>query len=735
MKRDKTKRVELHCHTSKSRLEGLGSVDDILKIVEAQNMNVVAFTDYDNVLAWPEIQRRVEKSYRSIKPIYGVEFLVVEDILSENDTRSNVRFDGKPAYYVLVLAQNQMGVKRLYELVTKANERGNGTRPRLLWSELLKNREGLLFGSTCCVGELIHSIVKEVPDYIINKIALRYDFLELQPVSNDKWLIESEKCANIQSEDDIQNIHRKVISIGERLHIPVVATSDVFYLRHEDELSRKILVHGRGWGEDCQGEAFFRTTEEMLQEFSYLGEEKALEIVIHNSNCIADSIEYLEPISKKKIYPVIKDADISLKKLCAKAAIQKYQKDGSVPKEILKIMNQEINWIELNGYAEIYLHYHEIIQKNHLRQSQYIMKGCGASSVVSYLLDLTHIDPMGKECTLENRIFFGRDGKNQPRFNMQVDESVFSLVRKSLNELEGIDCALWETTSDTVTDVAIKSWIESYEQQYNITIDENQRKQIFRNLEYTMSNKGIRRPGKFVMIPSGSNISGLMPLDKTSDTSETVLQFELQNLDNMFCSYEIQESRYCMLLSKLEEETKCVISMKDICDEEFISKIVCDKKNRMSEEETEYFFEIIQEYQPKSFLDCVRISCLIHGTGVWLENGEILLRQGEASAHEIITNIEDVYEMLRVHGLSEADALEISEYVRHGRMVDGRYAEKYTDLMYQFGVSDWFIKSCRKIRYLFSRAHAAEHEQMKLKLIYYKHYYRETFDYLYNHAF
>lgn len=719
-------RTELHCHTCMSQLNGVSSVETIFDFVEKNGMKSVAFTDHNSISAYLEIQDCAARKYKDIKPIYGVELLVTEDLLSATEKMSKVRYDGFPSYYVIALVKNKIGLNNLFQILTEACTKED-KHPRIAWSRLLELRDGLLLGSACVVGELFHSIMRENSDETVKSIATRYDFFEIQPASNDMWLLNSNKTKNITCIEDIQCIQQKIIDLGDELSIPVVATSDAHYVNKNNAISREILVNARGWGDEPQGDLHIRSTGEMLAEFSFLSAEKAYEIVVTNSNKLADEVDTISPITKANYVPSIKDADEKLKMICAKAVLNKYSIDGRVPQYVLERLNFELNNIEKWGYAEIYLHYSEIIKKNKLRASQYGLKGVGASSIVAYLLDISKEDPLSEDCPLYVELFTGEHGNKRPNFNLVVDERTWLGIRKSLNDLEGVDEAVWATSYVTPSEGKIISWIEDFENCKDCVISEPQRTIVKNDLQNVLIANGRRIPGKFFIVPEGK--SGLFPKSRDLDNVENVFPFRwCDMMDCIFYTYDIQDSKQRAFLCRLEEESEVSPSDTDIKNSDLIKKLPSILSCPCLNEDIVVWDSVLKVKEPETYIDIVRMLSLVHGTGVWEENGEMLISNGELSFEEIITTREDVYELLLKYMVPKERAYDIEEHIGKGKMHYGRIHTEYEEELLSFGIPQCFVDSFKKIKYLFSRAHSAEYAQLLLRLLYYKQKYSDLFE-------
>lgn len=721
-------RVELHCHTNYSRMDGLSDSEDIFRYAKQKGMKAIAFTDYDNILVYPEIQSLAEGEYGNIKPIYGIELLVEEDIILPVEGISKVECDGISSYYVIVLVRNEQGLKNLYKIIDEASDKN---RLCISWSRLLELREGLLLGSGCAAGEVFHSLMNGLQDELVTQIASRYDFLEVQPAANNRWLIDSDKTPNFKDLTDVRGINLKIINLGERRNIPVVATSDAHYVTKENHLSRAVLMNAKGWIDEAKGDLHIRTTQEMMEEFSYLPVEKAQEIVIDNTNMIADMVETIEPVPNQHHCVKIAKTDEMLRNMCEEALNQKYMVDGTVPEYVKERLNNELHSIKENGFAEIYLHFADIIKNTNLKPSQYGLKGLGSSSIVAYLLGISKVDPLSKECPLYAELFTGLEGNKVPNFELVIDEKVYEEVRESLNDLDGVGEAVWATRNIIPTDARINAWIEEYEDNNNCVLDEEKKHQVTEDLRKVVVAGGRRLPGQFFIVPTSKE--NLLPRVKDLTCKERVFSFSWRDIDHIFNTYLIFDSKQKTFVCRLEDESGVLLDSEILNDEDLIKEYKSLIGSMVISEDKEAMENVLTYCNPKAFIDLVRVISLVHGTGVWEDNGRNLLIEGKASHNEIITTREDVYEMLLKHGIPKEKAYEITEYVRKGKF--GRKYQEFENIMREYNVPEWFVESCKKVRYLFSRAHATEYTYMILEMAYFHRYHIDLFKRIYKEMY
>ncbi len=352
-----TKRVELHLHTQMSQMDAVTPAKELIKRAASWGMKSIAITDHGVVQAFPEAKHAVDDLGLDIKVLYGVEaYFIPDDEIPEGE-------DGwkkiKP-YHAIILTQNQKGLRNLYELISISHIQYFHKRPRILQSVFEKYREGLILGSACEQGELYKAILQNKPQEKIEKIAKYYDYLEIQPLGNDEFMIRD---GIVPDKEALKEINRKIVSLGEKFGKLVVATCDVHFMDPQDEVYRRILMAGQGFS-DCDNQAplYLRTTEEMLSEFEYLGQEKAYEVVVTNTNKISEMCENVCPISKEKCPPVIEGAEEEIKKICENKAKELY--GDQLPQIVQARLKRELDSIIKNGFSTLYIIAQKLVQKS-----------------------------------------------------------------------------------------------------------------------------------------------------------------------------------------------------------------------------------------------------------------------------------------------------------------------------------------------------------------------------------
>ncbi|MGN0560839.1 MAG: PHP domain-containing protein, partial [Candidatus Fimenecus sp.] len=393
------KRVELHLHTNMSQMDGMTPPKKLVERAIRWGHKAIAITDHGCVQGFPEAANAAKGK---IKIIYGVEGYFVDDLKNPDKD-----FKELPSYHQIILAKNNTGLKNLYQLISMSNTQYFYKRPRTLKSELIKHREGLIIGSACEAGELYRAILEERPEQELLEIASFYDYLEIQPTGNNRFMIAAHSDPNAKNPEknkefdkitcveDIENINRRVIAIADKLGKPVVATCDVHFIDPEDASYRTILMAGQGFPDaDNQAPLYFRTTEEMLAEFAYLGEETAKEIVIDNPNKIADKIDVIQPFPNGTYQPSIDGSEEQLREICWAKAKDWYEYNGEIPEIVTTRLNRELDSIIKHGFAVLYIIAQKLVWDSEDHGYHVGSRGSVGSSFVATMAGISEVNPL-----------------------------------------------------------------------------------------------------------------------------------------------------------------------------------------------------------------------------------------------------------------------------------------------------------------------------------------------------
>lgn len=632
-------------------------------------------------------------------------------------------------YHTTVLAKNMAGVQAIYKLVTDSNLKYNRLRPKVRLSELLAVRENLLIGSACSAGFLYDHILMGRSNEEIEKTASMYDFLEIQPVNENMYFIKSEYVDNIKCVDDLININMRIIELGEKLDIPVVATSDVHYLRPENAISRCVLKEYRELKDaDAIDNLHFRSTKEMLNEFKYLSDDKAYEVVIENTNKIAEQVEYIKPLEHKKVV-YGHDSDYErLELLCYEAFNHVYA--DNIRESAKARLSEELFNIKRQGNAYYYLWFYDLINNNKLNKAQYSLRGCAASSFVCFLLGISHVSPLDEEVALYSEFFMGINGEKTPDIDINIDADIWEQVIKSSKNLAGINKVYRAGFIKAFDDNAIVNMIIDYEASYK-ELSEEEKAIVRKDLQNTVKGKGLRSGG-LIMITAGVDEGIYSPLDVDDETGEISLMFDYYSVDQIFDKIDILKHDNCTLNGRLYNATGYYPTDEDIRAEELIQYLVESEELDVPGFRNPFMQGLIHDLKPKNFSELVKLEAISYGTNTWLDNGQILFNDGKATLENMIGTREDVFEMMLSHGIDRATAFAIAEDVRKGKMALGKMKPEFRDIMNNAGLPDWYIWSCEQVRYLFPRAHAAEYAQMELRSLYYKIHYPDIYKEVYS---
>ncbi len=700
-----------------------------------------------------------------------------------------------PTYHVIILAKNNTGRVNLYTLISKSHLTYYARRPRIPKSELSKHREGLLVGSACEAGELYQAILNEKSDERIAKIVNYYDYLELQPVGNNQFMIESPKITRVNSIEDIQNINRQIIKLGERFNKPVVATCDVHFLDPEDEVYRRIIMIGKGFNDaDNQAPLYLHTTEEMLSEFEYLGSAKAREIVIENPGKIADMIEKISPVRPDKCPPVIPDSDKDLKKICYDKAHSMY--GDPLPEIVTERLERELNSIISNGFAVMYIIAQKLVWKSN--EDGYLVgsRGSVGSSFVATMAGITEVNPLSphyycKKCHYSDftseevkafaggcgwdmpdkmcpvcgeplvkdgfdipfETFLGFKGNKEPDIDLNFSGDYQSNAHKYTEVIFGEGQTFRAGTIGTLADKTAFGYVKNYFE------ERGHRKRKCEIDRIVQGCTGIRRstgqhPGGIIVLPHGENINSFTPVQHPANDMNTDIittHFDYHSIDHNLLKLDILGHDDPTMIKSLEAyiSSPAMENEYNETDNPFVAtNIPLDDRGVMSlfhdtsalgitpddiggcpvgclgipEFGTDFVIQMVVDTKPQTLSDLIRISGLSHGTDVWLNNAQELIKSGKATISTAICTRDDIMTYLINKGMDSEESFTIMERVRKGTVAKGKCKEwpQFKEDMKANGIPDWYIWSCEKIKYMFPKAHAAAYVMMAYRIAYCK---------------
>ena len=688
-----------------------------------------------------------------------------------------------PTYHAIILATCDQGRTNLYRLISLAHIKYYHRRPRIPKSEFIRYRDGLLIGSACEAGELYRAILNGRPEEEISRLVNFYDYLEIQPLGNNAFLVRDEDSP-VASNDDLIEINKKIVRLGEQFHKPVVATCDVHFLDPEDEIYRRIIMAGQGFKDaDEQAPLFLRTTEEMLKEFAYLGSEKAEEVVITNTNRIADMCEKISPVRPDKCPPVIENSDQMLRDICYNKAHKMY--GDPLPEIVQERLDRELNSIISNGYAVMYIIAQKLVWKSN--EDGYLVgsRGSVGSSFVATMSGITEVNPLhahylckhcqysdfdsdlvksfsgrsgcdmpdklcprcGKPLSKEGfdipfETFLGFKGNKEPDIDLNFSGEYQSKAHKYTEVIFGEGQTFKAGTIGTLADKTAFGYVKNYYEERGVHK---------RNCEIdriVLGCVGVRRttgqhPGGIVVLPMGEQIYTFTPVqhpanDMTVDITTT--HFDYHSIDHNLLKLDILGHDDPTMIRMLQDLTgvdptqiplddKAVMSL--FQDTSALGITPDDLVNcqlgalGIPEFGTDFAMGMLIDTQPKEFSDLVRIAGLSHGTDVWLGNAQTLIQEKKATISTAICTRDDIMIYLIGMGLDSEESFKIMENVRKGIVAKGK-CDKWPEWkqdMIDHNVPDWYIWSCEKIKYMFPKAHAAAYVMMAWRIAYCKVFY------------
>ena len=796
MDKAEEKRVELHCHTNMSTKDAVSGAADIIKRAHKWGHKAVAITDHGVVQSYPAAAgaiKKIRKTDKEFKVIYGVEAYFADDTKGETDVSKLER------YHQIILVKNAVGLKNLYELVSNAHVKDFFKRPITRKSEILKHREGLIIGSACEAGDLYQAIIKDKPYEELLEIAKFYDYLEIQPLGNNEFMVrkssEPDKVTkkgvvkpnpykHITSIDVIKNYNRKVVELADELGLPVVATGDVHFLTKEDALIRKILMAAQDYDDfDKQAPLYLKTTEEMLQDFEYFG-ERAKEFVIDNPNKIADMVETdIIPVPEESCPPVIEGSDDLLRDICWERAKNTYEFEGKIPEIVEKRLSKELNSIISNGFSIMYISAQKLVAFSEKNGYLVGSRGSVGSSFVATMAGISEVNPLQphyycpkcrwsrffkssevgsgfdlpeKDCPncgtplkrdghdIPFETFLGFKGDKVPDIDLNFSDEYQSEVQKYTETLFGKENVYKAGTISTIAEKTAYGYVKAYCEKMAITLSPAEMNRLARKVEGAkIKATSGQHPAGMVIVPRDRVIYDFCPIqhpadDPKSDILTTHFDFHsihdtLLKLDELGhvvpTTYKYLEEYSGISVNDISMSDPGVYSLFTSTEALGVTPEQIDSKTGtfgIPEFGTPFVRGMLLDCKPKNFADLLQISGLSHGTDVWLGNAKDLIDKGICTISNVIGTRDNIMVYLINQGMEEGRAFKITETVRKGMVASGKVSEEewnaMEDDMRKVNVPEWYIGSCKKIKYMFPKAHAAAYVISALRLAWYKVY-------------
>lgn len=701
----------------------------------------------------------------------GTETLEDIEVYASDEESKKQAYKKVKTNHAIILAKNSEGLKNLYKLVSYSHLDYFYKKPRILKSMFKKYSEGLIIGSACSEGELFQAILLGKSEEEIEQIAKFYDYLEIQPLGNNDYLVRQEQVPN---KDYLKEINKKIIALAEKLDKPVVATGDVHFLDPEDEIYRRILEAGQGFKDaDDQAPLYLRTTEEMLDEFSYLGRTKAYEVVVTNTNKIAEMCEQISPISPEKCPPHIEGCEQTIKDIAYDKAHELY--GDPLPEIVQARLDKELDSIIKNGFSVMYIIAQKLVWKSN--EDGYLVgsRGSVGSSFVANMTGITEVNALpphyrcakckhsdfsdygakigfdlpDKDCPvcgerlvkdgidIPFETFLGFNGDKEPDIDLNFSGEYQAKAHKYTEVIFGKGTTFKAGTIGTIAEKTAFGYVRKYFEEKNIPVNKAE------TIRIAVGCTGIKRtsgqhPGGIIVVPKGREIFEFCPVQHPADDPNSDIittHFDYHSIDQNLLKLDILGHDDPTVIRMLQDITG--VDPKDIPmdDAETMSifsstsalGVTPDQINSkvgtfgIPEFGTKFVRNMLVDTKPKAFSDLIFISGLSHGTDVWVGNAKDLIDQGIVTLSEAICTRDDIMIYLIKQGLPPGEAFKIMELVRKGQALKNpaKWAE-YEDLMRANDVPEWYIDSCKKIKYMFPKAHAAAYVMMAFRIAWFK---------------
>ncbi|MBO6196607.1 MAG: PolC-type DNA polymerase III [Butyrivibrio sp.] len=689
--------------------------------------------------------------------------------------------------HCIILAKNTLGRVNLYTLVSKSHIDYFRRFPLIPKSELIKYREGLIIGSACCAGELYGAVVEGRPPEEIARLVSFYDYLEIQPVGNNHFMVDSERYEDINSDDDIREINKEIVRLGEQWNKPVVATCDAHFLNPEDEIYRTIIMSGKGMNDEEPAPLYLRTTDEMMAEFDYLGGEKAKEIVIDNTRKILDMCDSISPVRPDKCAPVIENSDEILTKICYDKAHEIYGEE--LPEIVKERLERELNSIIKNGFAVMYIIAQKLVWKSN--EDGYLVgsRGSVGSSFVAFTSGITEVNSLSPHyvcpnckysdfdseevkayagnsgCDMPDKMcpkcgtkmnkdgfdipfetFLGFKGDKEPDIDLNFSGEYQSKAHKYTEVIFGYGQTFRAGTIASLADKTAYGFVKKYFDGIGVSKRKSEINRIVQGCT------GIRRgtgqhPGGIIVLPVGEDINSFCPVQHPANdmtTATITTHYDYHSIDHNLLKLDILGHDDPTMIRFLQDCTGMDPKTVPLDDKKVMSLFMNTTALGIEPEQiggtklgclglpefgTDFAMQMVIDAQPKSLSHLIRISGLSHGTDVWLGNAQTLIQEGKATIDTCICCRDDIMIYLIQKGLDKSESFKIMEAVRKGKVAGGK-EKNWPDWkkdMIDHGVPDWYIWSCEKIKYMFPKAHAAAYVMMAWRIAYFKVYMPQAF--------
>lgn len=786
-------RVELHMHTSMSQMDAVSPVKSIVKRAFKWGHQAVAITDHGVVQAFPDAMSAYddimsENEDADFKIIYGVEDYFVNDIDGqeiEGGIDGGVDSTALTRYHQIILVKNQAGLKNLYRLISFSNlnyylktyNKSNPSKPRparplIPKSVLSKYREGLIIGSACEQGEIFRAILDGKSEEEILKLAEFYDYLEIQPRGNNMFMLRN---GTVNTEEELLDFNRRIIEIADKLGKPVAATGDVHFLDPEDAKLRTILMAGQGFTDaEEQAPLYFKTTDEMLEEFSYLG-ERAKEVVVDNPNKIAAMIDKnVRAVPSGNYPPKIEGSDDILTEKTYRRAHEIY--GDPLPGVVKERLERELDSIIRHGFSVMYVTAQKLVEYSESKGYLVGSRGSVGSSFAATMAGISEVNPLvphyvcpkckhsefildgsvgsgfdlppkkcpqcGEEYNRDGHdipfeTFLGFDGDKVPDIDQNFSGEVQPLVHRYTEELFGSENVFKAGTIATVAEKTAFGYVKHYAEDYGKVMNKAEEARLASAIDSAAIKRTTgQHPGGMVVVPRDMEIYDFCPVQHPADKVDSDMvttHFDFHKIHDNILKLDELGHDVPTIYKYLEEYTGIPVLSVSMSDPDVMSLFGSTKALGVSEGDifsktgtyalpelgTKFVRDMLVESKPKTFSDLLQISGLSHGTDVWIGNAQDLIQQGICTISEVIGTRDNIMTYLIYKGVPKKMAFKIMEIVRKGKAKKG-LTEEHIQTMKDNNVPQWYIDSCYKIKYMFPKAHAAAYMIAALRLAWYK---------------
>ena len=681
-------------------------------------------------------------------------------------------------YHCILLVRTQEGMRNLYHMISESHLTYLHRHPRIPKSLLQKYRKGILVGSACEAGEVYQTILEN--PYNLDYSGIRnlinfYDYLEIQPLGNNAFMVRE---GRVDSEEDLKYINRTIIELGRKSDKLTVATCDVHFMNPEDEIFRRILMAGQGFDDaDNQAPLFFRTTEEMLGEFSYLGEDVAREVVIENTNKIADMIEEgIVPVPPDKAPPEIPNSDEILRSSTYEKAQRIYGEN--LPSIVKDRIDVELNSIISNGYSVLYVIAQKLVRKSNSDGYVVGSRGSVGSSLVAYMSDITEVNSLcphyicpackhsefindgsvGSGCDMEDKIcpdcgtlmlkdghdipfetFLGFSGDKEPDIDLNFSGDYQGRAHKYIEELFGKTHVFRAGTIGTVAEKTAYGFVKKYYEAKGQYVSNAEIERLVKGCTGVKRTTG-QHPGGIIVVPKSRDVHEFSPIQHPADDTESdiiTLHFDYHSIDTNLLKLDIlghDDPTVIRMLRDLTDIDPVTVPMNDPATMSLFTGtealgVTPEQINSpvgtfaVPEFGTKFVRQMLVDTKPTTFSELVRISGLSHGTDVWLNNAQDLILAGICTLKDAICTRDDIMVYLIHHGVENAKAFKIMESVRKGKGL----TEEFEEIMRANNIPEWYIDSCKKIKYMFPKAHAVAYVTSAYRIAYFKVHHPKEF--------